>query len=920
MTAAATGPGIDTVGLVEVAVALPVFGTFTYRDPRAARAGGTVAPGSQVVVPFGGRTVTGFVLGPALPAPDGATAPRAIESIVAGAPAFDEDVLGLCRWAAEYYHAPLGEMLRAGLPQGERAVAIRSVRVTPRGAQALADRVRVAAPAAPQLAWEGLAPPTALEEPGGSAQAATILRALVEAKGELPLRALLRRFPRAAADLRRLESAELIETGDEVRDRRREPTEAFVLPSPVEAATSANSAHPAGREEISPRALRRRAVLAAVEGQPLGTPLSRFSPTERAHIHALVRLGWLRIQHRLRATSGPPARPEADTGMGAGNGPSAAVRPEALRAGSAVASTSPFVVGAVAAGAVPTPTSAQRDAIAAIAGSLGRGFATFLLRGVTGSGKTEVYLRAIAEARAAGRGALVLVPEIALTPQLAARFRARFGDDVAVLHSGLPPRERLAAWRRLRSGEVGIALGARSAVFAPVRALGIVVVDEEHDGSFKQDEGVRYNGRDLAIVRAQRAGAVAVLGSATPSLESFRNAEAGRYRSLLLPERATPRPLPPVEIVDLRRFPPGPDGLLSPVLSEAIAVNLAAGQQTILFLNRRGFSTFILCRGCGNALRCAHCSVSLTYHQGRNRLVCHYCGTHQAVPDACPACRQPALERLGTGTERAEAVVRERFPGARVARLDRDTAGPAGSPRAGARGRADASGPLAVDGHGHTDGAGGQGDGGGLEGVLRGMNAGSIDILIGTQMVTKGHDFGGVTLVGVLQPDQAMHLPDFRATERVFQLLEQVAGRAGRGDRPGRVLIQTYLPEHPAIMAVTTHDYEGFVRAELAARRTLGYPPFTRMTVLRLDAADEAAARDGARLVADRAALAGGAALTVRGPAPAPIARIRGRFRFQVWLASVERAPLGAATVAALGVKLPGGVAMAVDVDPQSSL
>jgi primosomal protein N' (replication factor Y) len=907
VTGAATGPGTDTGGLVEVAVALPVFGTFTYRDPRMARAGAPpVAPGSQVVVPFGGRTVTGFVLGPAA-ASEGAATPRAIESIVDGAPAFDEDVLGLCRWAAEYYHAPLGEMLRAGLPQGERAVAIRSVRLTPLGAQTLADPVRTVVVPAPQLAWQGLAPlapPTVLGEPGGSGSAASILRALVEAKGEMPLRALVRRFPRAAGDLRRLEAAGLVETGDEVRDRRREPTEAFVLPASAEAAS------PGSRAEVSPRALRRRAVLAAVEGQPDGTPLSRFSPTERAHVHALVRLGWLRVEHRPRAT-GPLARADAEIATDAGIGASgAAVRSEALRAGSAGASRSPFFVGAAGAGAVPTPTSAQREAIAAIAGSLGRGFVTFLLRGVTGSGKTEVYLRAIAEARAAGRGALILVPEIALTPQLAARFRARFGDDVAVLHSGLPPRERLAAWRRLRSGEVGIALGARSAVFAPVRALGIVVVDEEHDGSFKQDEGVRYNGRDLAIVRAQRAGAVAVLGSATPSLESFRNAEAGRYRSLLLPERATPRPLPPVEIVDLRRWPPGPDGLLSPVLSEAIAVNLAAGQQTILFLNRRGFSTFILCRGCGNALRCAHCSVSLTYHQGRNRLVCHYCGTHQPVPDTCPTCRQPALERLGTGTERAEAVVRERFPGARVARLDRDTAGPpGGGPRAGAGGRADASGP-----------AGGEAGQGGLEGVLRGMNAGNIDILIGTQMVTKGHDFGGVTLVGVLQPDQAMHLPDFRATERVFQLLEQVAGRAGRGDRPGRVLIQTYLPEHPAITAVTTHDYEGFVRAELAARRTLGYPPFTRMTVLRLDATDEAAARDGARLVADRAALAGGTAITIRGPAPAPIARIRGRFRFQVWLASVERAPLGAATVAALGVKLPSGVAMAVDVDPQSSL
>jgi primosomal protein N' (replication factor Y) len=910
----AASSGTDAGSLVEVAVALPVFGTFTYRDPRP---GSVVAPGSQVVVPFGARTVTGFVLGRAdpsgPPAPVSAAVPREIESIVGGLPAFDEEMLALCRWAAEYYHAPLGEMLRAGLPQGERAVAVRSVRLTARGARALAERAADSAASGAAttgrtepdrstsgLLWspvdldagrggavaagdaEGPRPPHSEGLLGGPRlRAQDLLQAIADARGELSLRALGKRLPGAAATLRRLESAGLVETGDEVQDRRREPVETFVSP-----AADTPTAAAAARATISPRARARRAVLARVDDAPGGVPLGAFSPAERAHVHVLVRLGLLRLEHRA---------PSSAVASGASPGP----------AGTAASSAR--------SGAVPTPTPAQGEAIAAIVGHLGRGYATFLLRGVTGSGKTEVYLRAIAEARAMGRGALVLVPEIALTPQLAARFRARFGDDVAVLHSGLPPRERLAAWRRLRAGEVGIALGARSAVFAPVRALGIVVVDEEHDSSFKQDEGVRYNGRDLAIVRAQRAEAVAVLGSATPSLESFRNAELGRYRSLLLPERATPRPLPPVEIVDLRRWPPGPDGLLSPILAEAIAVNLAAGQQTILFLNRRGFSTFVLCRACGHAIRCAHCAVSLTYHQGRNRLVCHYCGTHEAVPERCPACRQPALERLGTGTERAEAIVRARFPDARVARLDRDTAAGDGTAT-----RAAARGPAAPPPPGR-DGGGAPG-GGGLDRVLRGMASGHLDILIGTQMVTKGHDFGGVTLVGVLQPDQSMHLPDFRATERVFQLLEQVAGRAGRGDRPGRVLIQTYLPEHPAVVAVMNHDYEGFVRGELRSRRSLGYPPYTRMTVLRLDAALEAAGREGAILVAEHATRAGGPAVVLRGPAPAPIARIRGRFRFQVWLASVERAGLAAATAAALAVKLPREVRLAVDVDPQSSL
>jgi primosomal protein N' (replication factor Y) len=502
-----------------------------------------------------------------------------------------------------------------------------------------------------------------------------------------------------------------------------------------------------------------------------------------------------------------------------------------------------------------------------------------------------VYLGAIARALAAGRGALVLVPEIALTPQLAARFRARFGEDVAVLHSALPPGERLAAWRRLRAGEVGIALGARSAVFAPVRALGVVVVDEEHDPSFKQEEGVRYHGRDLAVVRAQRAGAIAILGSATPSLESAYNVLRGRFARLVLPERATPRPLPAVTVVDLRRHPPGPDGLLSAPLAEALGAALAAGEQSILFLNRRGFSTLLLCHACGHVVRCPSCAVSMTYHRERSRLVCHYCGRLQHLPERCPSCASTRLERIGIGTERVESIVRERFPDARVARLDRDTAGDRSAP------------------------------GSGLETILARMHAGEIDVLVGTQMVTKGHDFPGVTLVGVLKPDQTMNLPDFRAAERTFQLIEQVAGRAGRGDRPGRVIIQTYAPDHPAITAAATHDYEGFAHAELAAREETGYPPFSRMIALRIDARDGARARAAATTAADAARRAGAGTVTVRGPAEAPLAMLRGRVRWQVWLAARDRAAVAAAARAAASqVGATGDLRFAVDVDPHSTL
>ncbi len=748
--------------------------------------------------------------------------PRAIEAVVGGEPAFDEAMITFCRWTAEYYQAPLGEVLRAALPQGEQATAKRAVRLTETGRQELERQ----AGARTLLAGEAPRDP--------------LLAALAQAGGELPLNRLVQAAPRGRALLARHEEAGWVEIGDALTRRRPPPTVVLAFAPSAEAGTA-----------LPRRAVARRAALAKIaEAGEGGVLVSSLSAGERGHLRALTQLGLARVEHR----------------------PVAAV-PRAL----------PLPASAV------TLNADQQRAVDALLAALDRGFGSFLLHGVTGSGKTEVYLRVIAAAREAGRGALVLVPEIALTPQLAARFRARFGEDVAVLHSGLPPRERLEAWRKLRNGEVGIALGARSAVFAPVRALGVVVVDEEHDPSFKQDEGVRYHGRDLAVVRAQQARALVILGSATPSLESAYNVTRGRFTGLSLPVRATPRPLPEVTVVDLRRNPPGPDGLLSAPLAEALGATLAAGEQSILFLNRRGFSTVVLCRACGEVVRCGSCVVSMTYHRGRSRLVCHYCGRTQPVPDTCPACKSPRLERMGTGTERVEAVVRERFPDARVARLDRDTAG--------------------------------SGEARELDAILRRMHAGEIDLLVGTQMVTKGHDFPGVTLVGVLQPDQGTNLPDFRAAERTFQLLEQVAGRAGRGDRPGRVIIQSYKPEHPAIAAAARHDYDGFIQQELESRRETDYPPFSRVVVLRLDARDEAQARAGATAAAEAARVAAGTVVRVRGPAEAPLARLRGRARWQVWLYAHDRAALAAtARAAARAVKPAGDLRLSVDVDPQSVL
>lgn len=541
----------------------------------------------------------------------------------------------------------------------------------------------------------------------------------------------------------------------------------------------------------------------------------------------------------------------------------------------------------------PPLTPAQRFAVDAMLTALVEpGPSAFLLHGVTGSGKTEVYLHLIAAARAKGQGAVLLVPEIALTPQLVGRFRARFGDDIAVLHSALAPRARDEAWRRLRAGEVKIAVGARSALFAPVQDLGVVVVDEEHDSSFKQEEGFRYQARDMALLRAHRAGALCILGSATPSLETYFLAEQGRLKLLELPERATQQALPHVEVVDLRRHRHGPSGhpLLSGPLHKALTTCLAEQGQAILFLNRRGFAPSLRCMACGEVPECPSCSVSLTEHRRAETLRCHYCDYAAPPGDTCGSCGAAALERMGLGTERLEDTLAEVFAPARVGRLDRDTA-----------------------------------SGAGVEAVLDRLRRRDIDILVGTQMVTKGHDIPGVTLVGVVFADHSLAFPDFRASERTFQLLAQVAGRAGRGDKHGRVVFQTFQPNHPSVGFAAQHDYAGFYAAEKEARQELEYAPFARLVAVRIDAGDD----DRARATADELAVVARAQPaiadgTVRllGPAPAPIARLRGRYRYRMLMLSPDRRRLRS-VAAAIAHRVDQGLSPArasVDVDPVSML
>ncbi len=552
--------------------------------------------------------------------------------------------------------------------------------------------------------------------------------------------------------------------------------------------------------------------------------------------------------------------------------------------------TDPFARESVERDTPPTLNDAQQHAVDALIAPLEQGErAAFLLDGVTASGKTEVYLRAVERCMQLGKGAIVLVPEIALTPQLVARFRARVGDSIAVLHSGLSDRERHAMWRRLRHGDLRVAVGARSALFAPVENLALVCVDEEHDGSFKQEEGVRYNARDMALLRAHRAGAVCVLGSATPSLASEALVRDRRLVRLKLPERAhRAAVLPEVEIVDLRRVGPGKSGsrLLSVPLESALERVLSAGEQAILFLNRRGFAPSIVCEGCGQIIECPNCAVALTHHRARgDRLHCHYCDYSQPMPTVCPRCGGNRIAQEGAGTERIEHTLAERFPQARIARLDRDVAAGAKSAR-----------------------------------VLDRVRRGEVDILVGTQMVTKGHDLPSVTLVGVLNADAALSMPDFRAAERTFHLLVQVAGRAGRGDSPGRVMIQTRDPEHPAIRFAARHDVEGFIEREMHDREELGYPPFSRLALVRLDALDEARVRREAERLAQIARRAAPQGVHILGPAAAPLARLRNRYRYRFMVRAAERGPLRKTLLAVARTHPDRNVRVAIDVDPMSML
>jgi primosomal protein N' (replication factor Y) len=522
-----------------------------------------------------------------------------------------------------------------------------------------------------------------------------------------------------------------------------------------------------------------------------------------------------------------------------------------------------------------------------------RAFHAALLHGVTGSGKTEIYLRLARRCIAQGRSVLMLVPEIALTPGVAARFRAAFGNRVAIQHSGLSDGERHDQWHRIRSGEIDVAVGTRSAVFAPLPDIGLIVVDEEHDSSYKQDERPRYNGRDVAIVRAREQQALVVLGSATPSMESYFNAESGRYEKIVLERRVLDRPLAGVQVVDMREAlaAEGPDVVLSRLLVEALQQTFQRGEQSVVLLNRRGYAAAVYCRQCGETAECPNCSISLTVHGQRGERVerrrarCHYCNYSMTVPKQCPKCAAPYLDYIGFGTERVESEVQNVLPGARVARLDRDTARRRGA----------------------------------ISALLARFAAGEIDVLVGTQMIAKGHDFPRVTLVGVVSADVGLGFADFRAAERTFQLLTQVAGRAGRGEAPGIAIIQTLFPGHYSIRHACRQDYDSFFREELRYRQAMRYPPAVALinTIVRGTSLTDAmtTATDLARRVRT-----GPHGLRVLGPAPAPLSRLRGEHRVQFFIKGTNRRVMRETLVGALE-KLPENRRkIVVDVDPLTVL
>ncbi len=805
-------------------VALPVPLRQTFTYGIPAALAGSIAPGSRVLVPFRSKPLVGVVLEVHARAPN-AKKIKDIREALDPLLALPPRLVELGQWVANYYLAPVGEVFRAMLPPAVDVHQSRELVLRDAGRQALAELKSLANRSEAQVAEMAL---LQLLEIEGQPLSAARLKKLIG--GEVAAERLARR---GAVEFR------------EIARRRMARTQKIVAWR-----AAASDERVSGAEE------RIRTLLTAERGPLPLAQLLKLAQVSRSVIERLEREG------KLQSWDEPVALEELVLDPQAG----VPAPPNVLNAG-------------------------QQRAFDEIDAWMRAGkFRTGLLHGVTGSGKTEVYLRAVEAALAAGRCAIVLVPEIALTLWISRLARARFGDVVAVLHSGLPDVERAREWWRVRRGEARVIVGTRSAVFAPCEQPAVIIVDEEQESAYKQEETPRYHGRDVAIVRARMENAVALLGSATPSMESFHHARSGKYELLELEGRVENRPMAAVRVVDLREDfkQTHRASAISRPLHDALAARLQDGTQSLVLINRRGYSWFVLCRSCGAAVQCQNCSISLTYHKRRERLLCHYCGYSAPVPKKCPKCQSEHVYFFGEGAEQVEELLRRTFTHARVARLDRDAV----------RSKRE------------------------YQQVLAAFANHELDILVGTQMLAKGHDFHKVTLVGVVSADLSLALPDFRAAERTFQLLTQVAGRAGRGELRGEVLVQTFYPEHYAIQHAVQQDYASFFEKELHFRRLMHYPPFTALANLIVrDRKLENAVRWSRALAGYFDRVAAGAGVKVLGPAAAPLARIKQEYRFQFLLKSPRRAALNKVLSGCLDFcekkKIPETAVMA-DVDPLS--
>jgi primosomal protein N' (replication factor Y) len=820
---------------VDVALPVPLDQLFTY-----AANGVEPVVGARVLVPFAGQRLMGVVMRVHDQAPEG-IAVKPVQQVLDDSALLPDELMELARWIAQYYVAPLGEVLRGMLPLGAEVRRHFCYRITEAGRKVLYE---------------------------GAAKGASRRSKLSPEEQN-----------REYAVLNYLEGGE--------------PAKMSALRS----ATNVNKALLEGmvrkkwlvREAVAEERDARRIEKVAVLVEDARLP--KLNANQTAILAELAAVGGRMRVRDLKETVGRRGVPESTLGTLVKRG---------LVSVEEVAEE--FHFGGVGSHGKKhahehTLNEAQMEALSTIAAAMAQdGFRPHLLYGVTGSGKTAVYFAAMRRALDAGKSALLLVPEIGLTPAMTGQLVAAFGDEVALLHSQLTPDERAEQWHRIRRGEARVVVGTRSAVFAPVTELGLIIVDEEHDGSYKQEETPRYHGRDVAVMRAKLNDAVVVLGSATPSLESWANAEKGRYARVEMRERVADRPLPAVELVDMRNEfrETGQEQIFSRRLIEETEATIARGEQAIILLNRRGYSFVVMCRSCGEKIECENCAISMTYHkpvanregiaQPGQRLECHYCGFRRGVPQKCPKCESEHLYYLGAGSQQGEERLQEIFPHARIGRMDRDTV----------RGRGD------------------------MERLLARLHAGEINLLVGTQMIAKGHDIHGVTLVGVVGADFALGLPDFRAAERVFQLLTQVSGRAGRGELPGKVLVQTYHPDHYAVKFAAEHDYPGFVAKEMQYRRWMHYSPYAVLANVvvqseRLEEATSWSAELGRWFEKTRLDK-----VRVLGPAAAPISRLKRIYRYHFVLKAEKRQSLGEALRAMLGFAESRGILrrnLVIDVD-----